>query len=146
MFLLLKYQKLLTFLVNNPKKKLSRFSPCFHIWNHPYMRAIEYHLFWNKGQNGANLGLFWILYVRQVSCKPSTQLHYAKKFWECCDKVVRNLWKVAKEMGKRSEKTVRKFWENFAKVVRNGLESCENVARKLWESCEKIVRKLWESC
>ena len=31
MFLLLKYQKLLTFLIKNPKKKLSRFSPCFYM-------------------------------------------------------------------------------------------------------------------
>ena len=36
MFLLLKYQKLLTFLVTNPKKKLSRFSRCFYMES-PYI-------------------------------------------------------------------------------------------------------------
>ena len=35
MFLLLKYQKLLTFLVKNPKKNCHVFLRAF-IWNHPY--------------------------------------------------------------------------------------------------------------
>ena len=40
MFLLLKYQKLLTFLVKNPTKKLSYFLGAF-IWNNPKTMTIQ---------------------------------------------------------------------------------------------------------
>ena len=51
MFLLLKYQKLLTFLVKNPKKNCHVFLRAF-IWNHPYVKRLtlifmdKYHQRW----------------------------------------------------------------------------------------------------